>query len=170
MKAKLTDVCHVGPAGAATRLDITRTRSDPADSVATLGMYWLVCPGQSPYWDTYTLAIIHLRDIPGVKPAHIRLPGATHELFLTALDPTHNVHPEKPKTWKHLTPINLMEQVILPDPPEGDEAALNLLDMAAKAIVGGLTWAEPPLSGQIEPWRTMLIKTTAHLRGEEHAP
>jgi hypothetical protein len=29
-------------------------------------------------------------------------------------------------------------------------------------------WVEPPLSGQKEPWHTVLIRSAAHLRGEPH--
>jgi len=54
--------------------------------------------------------------------------------------------------------------------PAWDEAAVELLDLAVRAVLDGRLWAEAPLSGQVEPWRTVLIKTSAHARGEEHAP
>jgi hypothetical protein len=34
----------------------------------------------------------------------------------------------------------------------------------------GILPAEPPLAGAVEPWRTCLLKSAAHQRGEVHAP
>jgi len=153
-----------GLAGTATEVIVVRGGT-PAQA-ATLATWFLRCPGQSPAWDSYLLSIIHLRDLPGVPPAHVRVPGATHEVMLFALDPQPDPQPGKPNSWRFLHPQNVMEQVQLPD----DQAAVELLAKCTEAVLAGVLPAEPPLSGAVEPWRTALIKTSAHLRGEEHAP
>lgn len=140
------------------------------DHQAHIGTWLLDCPGQSPAWSHYALMCVHLRPLAGEsKSAHIRFPGATHEILLLALNPETNPSPsadDPPGSWDFLRPINLCEQVQLP----GDAAAAELLAEAAQAVVDGILWAEPPLSGQKEPWRTCLIKSAAHARGEVHAP
>ena len=154
-----------GIAGTATEI-LRQGKPDQPDWEATIAMWFLNCPGQSAAWDHYLLSIIHLRDIKDVPPAHIRVPGATHEVLLVALDPGQYPSPTKVDSWTMLRPINVEEQIHLPD----DERAKELLHMSALAVVTGLLPAEPALSGAVEPWRTTLIRTSAHLRGEEHAP
>jgi hypothetical protein len=155
-----------GPAGHAHELLLGKpdwwTRPEQQ---ATLAAWFLNCPGQSPGWDRYLLSVIHLRPIPRARPAAILVPGATHEVILFALDPIRRPQPTRPHSWKPLLPINVMEQVQLPD----DDAARTLLRGAARAVMDGLLPAEPALSGAVEPWRTSMIRTAAHLRGEEHA-
>jgi hypothetical protein len=87
-------------------------------------------------------------------------------VMLAALDSAAHPVPERPDRWVMLRPMNAVEQVHLPS----DGAAAELLEQAAKAVLAGVLPAEPPLSGQREPWHTSMIKTSAHLRGEEHAP
>jgi hypothetical protein len=153
-----------GAAGEAWPVEIID--HDKPDTTATIATWFLHCPRQSPAWDRYGLSIVSLRDIDGVPPANVRVLGATHEVLLLAFDPKHEPRADDPNTWVALRPINVCEQVTLPD----DDAARELLTLAARAVVNGVLFAEPPLSVQGEPWRTSLIKTSAHLRGEEHAP
>jgi hypothetical protein len=53
---------------------------------------------------------------------------------------------------EYASPYNLQEQIIMPS----DEAAINLLKHAVDQVVDGNLWAEPPLSHQVEPWRSWL--------------
>lgn len=150
-----------GPAGKAEQITYRLDEDDRPDQAATLASYFLTCPKQSPAWDSYLLSVIHLRDIEGVKPAHKRFPEATHEVLLMALDPDSNPGPLNLESFSHyLTPINLTQQVQLND----DEEAKDVLRMAARAVVDGRLWAEPPLSGQTEPWATVLKHTAEHFR------
>ena len=150
-----------GPAGFATEIIFT----NPPESSATVVSWFLDCPGQSPAWRHFRLSIVHLRPSVALKPAHVMFPGATHEVTLFALDPERNPKPEDPRSWLRLSPINVCEQVSLPD----DARAMALLRSCARAVVLGDLPAEPALSGAVEPWHTSLIRTSAHLRGEEHA-
>lgn len=138
---------------------------DVPDTTATVASWFLDCPGQSPAWRHYALSIVHLRPIEGVRSATVTVPQATHEVLLVAMNPKVDVRPDDPMTWQFLTPVNVCEQVQLPD----DKAAADLLELAARSVVDGILPAEPMLAASREPWRTVLIKTAAHLRGEEHA-
>jgi hypothetical protein len=71
---------------------------------------------------------------------------------MAALDPARNPVATDVKSWGLLMPLNLEEQIIMPD----DETAVHLLDHAVEKIVEGALWAEPPLSLQVEPWRAWL--------------
>lgn len=153
-----------GAAGTAT--EVVVTKAPTLSQSAIVASWFLHCPGQAIFWNDYLLSTIHLRPIDGdPRPAEIRWPGSTHELILLALDPDEHPSPADPSTWEPLMPPNFCEQFEVPS----DEAAADLVARAARAVVDGLLPAEPPLSGQVEPWRTAIIRTSAHLRGEEHA-
>jgi hypothetical protein len=151
---------------AGTATEVVVDQHDLPDTQATISLWFLECPGQTPFWDKFILAIIHLRPIKAVRAAHVSVPHATHEVLLVALDPDSDPRADDPDSWHHLLPVNVVEQIELPD----DEAAAVLLGQCAAAVLDGHLWAEPPLSGQLEPWRTAVLKTAAHHRGEAHAP
>lgn len=153
-----------GPAG--TAVEVIATEHDVPDWQASVAVWFLDCPGQSPAWRHYSLAAVHLRPIEGVKPAVVTVAGATHEVLLVALDPKTEPTPTGLGSWRMLHPVNVCEQITVPD----DAHAAELLFMCAKAVVAGVLPAEPALAGAREPWHTSLIKTSAHVRGEEHAP
>lgn len=156
---------RAGRAGTATEVVVDETGT--IDETATLAVWYLHCPLQSPAWDDYLMSVIHLRPIDGAtREPTINLPHASHELLIVALDPKATPSPDNPLSWRILTPINLAEQFEVPN----DAAAVHLLEAAVDAVLAGMLWAEPPLSGQVEPWRTTVIRTSACLRGEAHAP
>jgi hypothetical protein len=157
-----------GPYG--TAVEVIIDEHDTPDQTATVAAWFVNAPGQSPAWASYVLGVIHLRPIEGVRPADVRLPGATHEVLLYACEPAHGGRAAPvaadPGTWRPMRPLNAVEQVELPD----DDAAVELARLCALAIVHGDLPAEPALSGAREPWHTSMIRTSAHLRGEPHAP
>ena len=154
-----------GPYGQATEV-ILDLPIQKKDWEACVSCWLLYCPGQSMAWDRFLFSAIHLRPIEDVKPAVINLPNASHEVILVALNPDYMPDPNDTETWHMLLPINVMEQVELPD----DQAARSLMRACVVAVVHGSLPAEPALAGAIEPWHTTLIKTSAHFRGEPHAP
>lgn len=154
-----------GPAGHATEVITEIEADDRPDLAATVATWFFKCPGQSPAWDNYLLTVIHLRPIEGVKDATIVIPGATHQVLMAALDPSKQPEPLDVMSWQHLSPLNADEQLELPD----DRSAQELAAHVALGVVDGVLPAEPALSGAVEPWRSSLIKTAAHLRGEAHA-
>jgi len=143
-----------GPAGWAQRISYPLDGDVPTDETATVAGYFLHCPGQSAAWEDFSFAVVHLRPIPGQSRAPVvTRRGATHEFLLLALDNLdHTPVPTDPSTWAFLRPFNLVEQVILPS----DNAARTLAAECVHRVVRGSLWAEPPLSGQVEPWRSFL--------------
>lgn len=97
---------------------------------------WLVeAPWAHPFWHSYMLTLIHLRPLPGVPEARIMLPGATHEMWLHALDTSTKRtaviaqgHPPRP-----LQPMNFGAQIIA----ETDEAAAARIEDAVRRICAG---------------------------------
>lgn len=154
----------VGAAGRGVHCAITLEPSDAPDVAGTIATWFLDCPGQSPAWRHYVLSIIHLRPIQGVKPAVIARPGATHEIILVALDPQSNPIPSDVETWTHLRPLNFVGQLTLPS----DDQAKIVVETLAKAVIDGILWAEPPLSGQVEPWESQLRQLEAHAAGKHY--
>lgn len=163
-----------GSAGRATEVIIDEPSS--LESSATVACWFLRCPLQSPAWDCYVLSVVHLRPIEGSKNQPvIEVPHASHQLMLYALERGRvgssvarehaDPSPDDIGTWRMLVPINVCQQFEV----ESDHRAGLLAEMAARAVSAGVLWAEPPLSGQVEPWLTTIIQTSAHLRGEEHA-
>lgn len=154
-----------GPAGTAVEVLVEVEPSDPVDITASLGAWFLHCPGQSPAWSHYILGCVHLRPVEG--QAHdpvIKVEGATHEVLMYAVDPAAEPTALHPPSWKMLTPVNACEQVVLPS----DELALELLELAVNAVINGVLPAEPALSGAREPWHSSMVQTAEHLRGEPH--
>jgi hypothetical protein len=142
-----------GLAGSAQELLFEREADDPVDWQGTIGHWFIHAPGQSPAWQNYTLAAVHLRPIEGgSQEARVNAPDRTHEFILAALDPEGGRDPLKPEDWRFLRPINLAEQVKY----TSDAVASRALRGCARGIVDGALWAEPPLSGQVEPWRSYL--------------
>ena len=144
---------------------IVRTVDIP-DQAAVLNTYFITAPWQSPAWVHYRLSVVHLRAVEHeTQPVTLRREGATHEFLLVALDPKANPVEHDPSTWHSLYPLNLEYQIRM----ESDENAAELCTLAARAVCNGLLWAEPPMSGQTEPWVSTLEATAAHYRGEhEH--
>lgn len=124
-------------------------------------------PQSHPLWWIYALSIIHLRHIDGVKPAHVKFPGATHELMLLALNP------EKPvpdidamehgdfDSFHLLQPANLVEQFQVPS----DAYAWYLGETAIKAIVDGIISPDTDYRSQ---WKHAIAETAKHLREGGH--
>lgn len=151
----------VGAVGRATEILSELEPSDRPDLQGSVGIWFLDCPGQSPAWRHYLLSIAHLRPIEGVKPARIFREGATHEVMLLALDPEANPAPCDEGSWKWLSPTNYAGQIILPS----DRDARRVIGILARATADGLLWAEPPLSGQKEPWESQLRQLEDHAAG-----
>lgn len=137
--------------------------------------HWLItAPGYHPLWSQYLLAVVRLRDLEGWPPPKRQFPGATHELLVVTLNPEHGPYDETlPSKFApggnlpYLTPINVAEQI------EGtDDEADKLAELGVWGIVNGAL--EPESSNGPEriraAWKTSMVKTLAHIRGEVHAP
>lgn len=164
MPPESTRVDHIdGRAASADRIPILDRRT-PAEEACLVS--WLVdAPGQSPVWRHYLLSVCHLRPIDGAPPAHIRTPGATHELLLIALDPVGHPNVYDRESLRFLTPLNAEAQFIV----DTDEQAVALAEKATRAICDGVMAAEPPFPHQgREIWQEVVTQTAEHLRTGGH--
>lgn len=82
--------------------------------------------------------------------------------MLFALDSGKSPVPDDMSTWSYLRPINFCGQLELPS----DAEAKTVTEILARAVADGLLWAEPPLSGQREPWESQLRQLEAHAKGK----
>jgi len=159
---------HSGIYGTAVKMDVP----DIPEMAETVCHWLITAPAYHPAWSQYLLVVVRLRDLPGWPEPYLQFPGATHELIVITLDPDHGPYtadlPQKYATGglPHLTPINVAEQI------EGTDAeAEELASLGAWAIVTGRL--EPESSNGPERiragWKASMVKTLAHIRGEEHA-
>ena len=161
-----------GPFGRAEQLKVP----DQPDAAETVCHWLITAPAYHPLWSQYQLCVVRLRDnLPGFPPPHHQFPGSTHELIVIALNPEHGPHtPESiaeryrdGKGLPYLTPVNIAHQI------EGTDAeARELAAMAAWGVVNGHLNPETADAPERirDEWKGSLVKTLAHIRGEEHAP
>ncbi len=126
---------YKGSAGRAWELPIRLGRHAVKHSAALGG--WLVdAPLAHAFWRYHTATLVHLREVPGVEPPIIVLPGATHELMMWALDPAfdHQIDPSVMHTMTHmLTPIDFAEQFTV----RTDRRALDIARLAIQRCING---------------------------------
>jgi hypothetical protein len=151
-----------GPAGKAWIM--TAAASQP-DHQAHLESWLLQVPGAHPLWQHWVMALVHLRDVPGVKPAHRQYPEAEHELLILSLDPGHPANPDLAagERLHFLTPPDLVHQF------HGltDDRARQLGTMAVRAICNGHLSPDQDFRSV---WRTVIDATVAHYRQGAHLP
>jgi hypothetical protein len=133
---------------------------DHPSAAETVCSWILTHPQGHPLWTQYLLCVVRLRDdTPGFPPPHRQFQGSTHELLVVALNPD--------KGPPFLTPVNIVHQI------EGsDDEARLLAAYAAWGVTVGALWpetADAPDRVRAD-WKSSLVKTLAHIRGEEHAP
>jgi len=97
---------------------------------------WLVeASWAHPYWHSYEIICVHLRPMPDNQPTKIYLEGATHEIWVYALDPA--IHRQALLdgdvlcSW--LEPKNFAAQFIEPS----DIKAIERVEQTVRGIVNG---------------------------------
>lgn len=133
MKLSEATPFYVGPCGNAYVLNLNAADMR-SDEVASAWAYAIIvnCPISHPWWPTCTLSIYSLGDVPGLPPAKIYLPGATHEIMLLALNPEKEVHVDRPVSM--LYPANFAAQMICRD----DDEALEVIEKTARDCCDGI--------------------------------
>ena len=133
-------------------LDALRKRHNRApEDDGTVAMWVIEAPWAHPIWHSYHMALIHLRPMPDGRRTRIYLEGATHEIWLHALDPEGKRQPLiegfmwGPETCQPLTPKNFAAQFTEP----GDEAATARCEKAIQRICDG---ALSPDTDYIRHW------------------
>lgn len=114
---------------------------------------WIIqAPWAHPLWHSYWLHIVHLRPIDrgeGPIPTKFYLEGASHEIWLHALNPEIPLAEIVAEAKPHeciLTPKNFASQMIL----ESDAAAIDLARDAARDVLEGRL---NPDTDAISQWR-----------------
>lgn len=119
--------------GKAWKIDLSAIAlKDPLDEARrslSLTNWIAYVPWAHPIWHSYWITGVALRDVDGMPPAKINLPGATHEIMVYALDPHKPIkldsHP------RLLTPANFVGQFIAAD----DAAAEALLQQTVQDVL-----------------------------------
>jgi hypothetical protein len=99
---------------------------------AGVASWFVEAPWAHPAWNNYWLYICHLRPMPDNRPTMFYLEGATHEMWLYAMNPDWQIKDmiEQVK-FPFLTPKNFAVQLKL----DSDEAAAKLLEGAAMDVL-----------------------------------
>ena len=130
----MSETLILGAAGEAHHVE---ARPTSTAQTATLDMWLLHLPYAAP--SVYLLAVVHLRPIPGEKPAVLRIENAEHEIAVYALDPSFDPHPEDQNTWVTTSPAMVVVQVA----GLNDDQAVTLATSVAGALAGGVLPVDP---------------------------
>lgn len=137
-----------------------------ADHPTGLGSYVVNGP-YHPLWRWWYVGLVSLRDAPGVPPAKKHFPEAEYEILCLSLDPT-----DGPPNLDKLDVGDLSGMPPWLQPPDwvvqfhrvNDEQAVEILDLAAKAIVNGQSCDSDYRSW----WQQAIPTTVKHVLGEPH--
>jgi hypothetical protein len=140
-----------GPHGRAWLCDVAliqRSRNIKPEYDALLADWIVEAPWAHPAWHSYAVVLVHLRPVPD-RETKFYLDGATHELWVLALDPNKDRNKiligRERKYW--LQPINFAAQFIEPT----DELALTRVRAAVQEICDGVLC---PDTDFIRQWAT----------------
>jgi hypothetical protein len=160
-----------GAMGKAWKLDLEAWRARyPGKSDGGICGWIVEAPWAHPMWHSYFLSAVHLRELPGMPPARIYLPGATHEVMLFALDPYQT--PRLDEMSSYLMPANFTGQWIA----ESDEAAVAKVEATVDDILAGRlspdtdhlrSWMERFSDSNVKaPWKELGGSTLVGVSGD----
>ena len=137
----------------------------PAEHLTCVGAWLLHAPGVHAFWDWRYLSVVHLRTVPGMGPAKLVFPEATHEVQLLSIDPERCPKPD-PDIVVHdgapyLMPPDVVQQVGGLD----DVKAARLGELCVRACVAGELIPDEDF---VRAWRRVIIATTEHLATGGH--
>lgn len=133
------------------------------DHAAHLAGWILHCPGAHLMWSYWHVGLVHLRDLPGVKPAKKTYKEAEHELFVFAINPeAGDVDPDA-GPWPHLEPFDHVVQFH----GVNDVQAVHVIERMLSLV----------MSGEISPdqdyrqiWRATIPAIARKVAEERWAP
>jgi hypothetical protein len=148
-----------GPYGRAWRLATPKP-----EHAACLGSWIVNVPGAHPFWEHWLVALVHLRDVPGIPPAHKKYTSAEFEFSIQSINPETCPEPDPDKSgdgYPLLRPIDVVEQFH----GLSDHDAQRVVDRCIEAM----------LHGRISPdqdartlWNLAIQETVAHFRSGKH--
>jgi hypothetical protein len=91
MATKIDDTIPTIKSKYGTVWDLNLTAEEvEAEAMAAMVHMWILhVPWAHPAWEYYVASLIHLRDVPGWRPAIKHSINATHEFTLLAVSPRH---------------------------------------------------------------------------------
>lgn len=121
----------------------------PEGDNAALDVWLVEAPWAHPIWHSYLVTLVHLRPMEGMSEVKFYVPGATHEMWVEALDPSYPREPDL-KTAKYhvLTPMNFAAQFVAED----DEMARKRIHRIVLSIVHGML---SPDTDHMRDWITL---------------
>lgn len=108
------------------------TKAQKKDLGALLVGWVVECRWAHPFWGNYFLGVIHLRQEAGLPKPVINLPGATHEVWLYAMDPRRTPNPDSPGSML-LRPANYIGQFRCAE----DKFAIDQIDRCVDEMLEG---------------------------------
>ena len=137
--------------------------------------WWLLTGSWHPLWSQFILSVVHLRQIEGMKEPLLQFPGATHEMLVFALNPGEppREHLADLLETKGIASVGYLEPIDVVHQFEAtDEEMVDIADWCAFGCVNGILTPSTDDNRLYyrEQWLGAVVKTLAHMRGEEHAP
>lgn len=133
----------------------------PKDQDATVAA-WLIEGPFHPAWQHWLMSVVHLREIPGVKPAVKRYPEAAYEFLIASLHADGGHDPDQPQGWLWLQPLDVCEQFH----GMGDGEAADMLRVFVGAVCDGIA---SPDSDYRRFWQQQLDLAMQHAAGRHQA-
>lgn len=162
-----------GPYGVSERVPLP---SSAHNADLTTCLYLITAPLYHPAWSQYVLSVVDLvTEKPGMPPANLHFPGATHELLVMAIDPSKRDGRFSPITLieyftsgqrgLYLSPVNIGHQFAATE-----EEMTNLAWLCGRAVILGQLNPETGDAPELirESWLAACVQTLAHQRGEVH--
>lgn len=155
----------VGRSARACELHAVRDEHWRADWDASIGLFLVNGPFH-PFWSWWAVLAVHLRDLPGVKPAYRQYPEAEYEFAIHSLDagaqrpfdPAKDRWAERllspPDVVKHFDVGTTLPVV------ERDRVARKVLELAVAAVVDANI---SPDSDLRRWWESAIPRTVEHV-------
>lgn len=135
--------------------------NDETPNTATICGWLVNRPGAHPHWQWWVVALITLKDLPGIQPARKTYPEAEYELLIYAIDPTNCPAPEpdNPNGYPPLLPIDVMYQFH----GISEKVSQRLVSIVVQTILVGRVSPDQDFR---RVWDGLLTKTLKDLREE----
>ena len=160
----VTEPNFTGPAGRAWLCNygnFLESGDCERESDDTVGMWLIEAPEAHPAWHSYLLILVHLRPLPGCEELTFHLDGATHQMWLSALDPHGSRQSlvdcdlKAQNKCASLEPLNFAAQFI----EIADNLAKERCESAVQAICDGrLSPDTPPMGDWVDLFGDNMLK------------
>lgn len=134
------------------------------EHAACLGSWIVNVPGAHPYWEYWLVALVHLRDVPGVEAAHRKYPEAEFEFSIQSIDPERCPEPDPDAAdagYPLLHPVDVVEQFH----GISDHDAQRVADLCITAMLHGRISPDQDFRSM---WNRTIQGTVTHFRQGQH--